>query len=232
MIDNTGFISLHRTLQSHWIWRDPNKLKWWLDILLTVNFKPAKVNLGNELYDCKRGQALMSILSWADRWKVSKDTARNFLKLLEKENMIECVSIGKSTRLTVCNYDTYQTSLHVKKQTAVRAPSDNSLQYNNDNNDNKKSIDVSELDKAFKLFLDMRVKTKKPATDRAIELLIAKLEKLAPGNEQLKIQIVEQSTLNNWQDVFPLKQLAVTNNQQTGNPDNVKYAPAPKKQTN
>lgn len=133
MSDNTGFISIHRALQSHWIWQDANKLKWWLDILLTVNHTPCDVIIGNEIFTCERGQSLLSILSWAERWKVSKDTARNFLKLLEKQHMVECVSIGKSTRLTVCKYDDYQTRLHVKQTHSVRTLATN----NNDNNENK-----------------------------------------------------------------------------------------------
>ena len=42
-----------------------------------------------------------------------KDSARNFLKLLEKDGMILHESLSKSTRITVCNYDTYQSDLHV-----------------------------------------------------------------------------------------------------------------------
>jgi hypothetical protein len=49
---------------------------------------------------------------WAERWDCNKDTARNFLKLLEKDNMILHENISKSTRITVCNYELYQGSLH------------------------------------------------------------------------------------------------------------------------
>lgn len=143
MADTIGWISLHRALQDHWIWKDANKFKWWVDILFTVNNSDAKVNLGFEVYDCKRGQSLLSIQSWATRWNVSKDTARNFLRLLEKEKMIECVSIGKSTRLTVCKYDEYQSGLHVKQTASKRqanATPTQTIMINNDNNDNKKSV--------------------------------------------------------------------------------------------
>lgn len=116
MIDNTGFVFIHRTLQDHWVWQDSNKLKWWLDILLTVNTEDKKIQLGKEFFICKRGQSLLSIESWAKRWKTSKDTARNFLVLLEKDAMVLRVSVGKSTRLTVCNYDTYQVDIRVKSK--------------------------------------------------------------------------------------------------------------------
>ena len=46
---NNGWIQLHRTIHKHWIWKDANKLKWWLDILLTVNHVDAKNLIGSQL---------------------------------------------------------------------------------------------------------------------------------------------------------------------------------------
>lgn len=64
----------------------------------------------------------------------------------------------------------------------------------------------SEFENALDAFLEMRRKIKKPATPRAIELILLELQKLAPNNNDLKISILEQSTRNNWQDVFQLKE--------------------------
>lgn len=63
----------------------------------------------------------------------------------------------------------------------------------------------TELQKAFDAYLEMRKKIKKPATDRAIELVKKKVNRLAPGNVQLAIDILNQSILNGWQDVYELK---------------------------
>lgn len=60
------------------------------------------------------------------------------------------------------------------------------------------------LDKAFNDFLSMRNKIKKPMTDRAIELAIKKLDKMTLNNNT-KIEILEQSIMNSWQDLYPLK---------------------------
>ena len=54
----------------------------------------------------------------------------------------------------------------------------------------------------------MRKELKKPMTEKAIELLKTRLEKLAPKDEQTQIEILEQSIMNNWQGVFPLKNSA------------------------
>lgn len=161
---NDGWIRLHRQIQNHWLWKDPVKLQWWIDILITVNHSPAKVNIGNELIDCNRGESVMSLLSWASRWKVSKDTARNFLKLLEKDNMIVMKSYTKTTRITVCKYDSYQTTLHDEQTITERSPNaDQTLTHTNNKNKNnnkekKDTIIISEdkpSDSSYKLCMEI-----------------------------------------------------------------------------
>jgi hypothetical protein len=103
-----GWIKISREIPNHWIWKDAIKLKWWLDMLITVNFKDNKTLIGNQLFECKRGQSIMSLQSWADRWVVDKNKVRNFFVLLEKDGMILHENLSKTTRITICNYDTYQ----------------------------------------------------------------------------------------------------------------------------
>jgi hypothetical protein len=112
---NTGFIALHRSIQEHWVWEDPLKLKWWLDIIMTVNHTDAKVNIGFKLMDCKRGQSLNSLQTWAKRWRVDVSTVRRFLKLLQNDQMIITENVLKTTRITVCNYDGYNNGRQVKQ---------------------------------------------------------------------------------------------------------------------
>lgn len=148
-----GWIKLHRGITEHWIWRDPIKLKWWLDILIVANHSSNKVNIGMDLFDCERGQTVMSLKNWATRWGVSRDTVRNFLVLLEKDGMISHENLGKSTRITICNYNTYQLNLHneqttVEQQAADKRPTSdtnkNDKKEKNVNNDNKNDLDSSE----------------------------------------------------------------------------------------
>lgn len=131
-----GWIKIHRGISSHWIWKDSDKLKWWLDILLQVNHAPNKVNIGNQLFECGRGQSVMSLGTWANRWGVSKDKARNFLVLLEKDGMISHESLGKTTRITVCNYGNYQDGLHDSQTQDQRPNNDSQTPSHTNNNDN------------------------------------------------------------------------------------------------
>ena len=78
------------------------------------------INIGYDLYDCKRGQSIQSLKTWGYNWNVSKDTVRNFFKLLEKDRMIILENLKKTTRLTVCNYDSYQLSLHDEQTQSKR----------------------------------------------------------------------------------------------------------------
>ena len=58
--------------------------------------------------------------------------------------------------------------------------------------------------KTWKDFIEMRVKIRKPMTVRAGELLIMDLNKLS-NDENIQIAILNQSIMNSWQGVFPLK---------------------------
>lgn len=142
----SGWVKVFRSIRKHWIWQDPVKFQWWIDILLEVNHAGKKVNIGYDLFDCEKGQSIMSLQNWAKQWNVSKDTARNFLKLLAKDNMINIENLKKTTRITVCNYDTYQVTLHddqtqgKRKANAKQTPSDPNKNVKNDKNKRIKEI--------------------------------------------------------------------------------------------
>ena len=62
-----------------------------------------------------------------------------------------------------------------------------------------------ELLEALEGFVEMRKRIKAPLTERALSLLLSKLDSLAQ-DEATKIAIVNQSVENSWRGVFPLKQ--------------------------
>ena len=61
------------------------------------------------------------------------------------------------------------------------------------------------LTEALYEFEEMRKSIKKPMTDAARKRLIRELQKLAGENVQLMIKILDQSILNSWAGVYPLK---------------------------
>lgn len=145
---NSGWISIYRRIREHWIWQDPVKFKWWIDILLTVNHEDKKVNIGMRLIECKRGQAVMSLRNWADRWKVSRDSTRNFLELLKKDGMITTENLINTTRITVCNYDDYQGGLRTSQTQTERQPNASQTLADTNNNFNNSNKGNKEIDKS------------------------------------------------------------------------------------
>lgn len=68
------------------------------------------------------------------------------------------------------------------------------------------------LDQAFVDYVEMRKQLKKPMTEKAIDLAIKKLNALSTPplsdnmNNDMAIKILEQSVLNSWLGLFPLKE--------------------------
>lgn len=69
-----------------------------------------------------------------------------------------------------------------------------------------------DLQQALVEFVKMRKLIKKPLTDRALRLILSKLDTLA-SNDGAKISILNQSIVNNWQGVFPLKDYSGSSSQ-------------------
>ena len=62
-----------------------------------------------------------------------------------------------------------------------------------------------QLNSTFLDFIKMRKKIKAPMTERAITLMVNKIDRLAGTDSVLAIDILEQSIMNGWKDVYPLK---------------------------
>lgn len=111
-----GWIKMHRKIIDHWIWTDSKRLKWWLDLLLLTNHSDKKVMLGGKIVVLKRGSFHTSELKLSERWSVSRNTVRNYLNALEKDNMITTKKTKNGTTIIVHNYDVYQGKEETKKQ--------------------------------------------------------------------------------------------------------------------
>jgi hypothetical protein len=65
--------------------------------------------------------------------------------------------------------------------------------------------ETKNLIEALQGFVKMRSAIKKPMTDRAFEMLLRKLDKLAKTDDA-KITLLDQSIFNGWQDIYPPKE--------------------------
>ena len=65
-------------------------------------------------------------------------------------------------------------------------------------------VEDEEIKNSIYEFIKMRKLIKKPMTDRALTMLINKLEKLS-SDKDIQIKILERSILKNWTDIYELK---------------------------
>lgn len=151
-----GWIKLYRSITSHWLWEDPNKLKWWLTLLIEVNHTPQKFPLGYKVIDIKRGQSCKSLRTWANLFGTGVKSVSSFFKMLQSDGMIMTEVIGKgkqsTTLVTVCNYDTYQSKKVEEETQGKRKGNAKETQgkrkvptNNNDKNDKNDKNDNKEL---------------------------------------------------------------------------------------
>lgn len=150
-MENNGWIKIHRQIQKHWIWDNPDYLKAWIAILITVNHEDNKVLIHGELFNCGRGESLLSLANWAKTfgkgWSIQR--TRTFFNLLEKDKMVNTEGCRKTTRLKVCNYESYQEVQQANnRQKTDKQQADNKqiTTNKNDKNDKKNNIDIQQAE--------------------------------------------------------------------------------------
>ena len=109
---NEGWIKLHRKIRENPLWQENrsfSKAEAWIDILMEARHsdEPAKVLIGSHIIECGRGQIIKSLDTLASRWGWNKSKVRRFLDLLNRLEQIRHENVTKTTRITICNYDTY-----------------------------------------------------------------------------------------------------------------------------
>lgn len=91
------------------MWSDPLRLKAWIDILLSANYKDKEWFKNGQMVKVRRGQYVTSIRKLALEWKCSRDTVRRILKQFDDLDMIRHeVRPGKYTLITVVKYGDFQ----------------------------------------------------------------------------------------------------------------------------
>ena len=150
-MENNGWIKIHRQIIKHWIWDNPDYLKAWIAILITVNHEDNKVLIHGELFNCGRGESLLSLANWAKTfgkgWTIQR--TRTFFNLLEKDKMVNTEGCRKTTRLKVCNYESYQEVQQANnRRTTDKQQADNKqiTTNKNDKNDKKNNIDIQQAE--------------------------------------------------------------------------------------
>lgn len=224
-----GWMPIYRKLQENHLWEDKPFAKGqaWIDLLLLANHTDNKFVLGNELMTVEAGSFVTSVEKLKHRWGWSNTKVINFLKLLENDGMIVKKSDTKKTVITIVNYGDYavyeKTKTMPKRyendtETIRKHTNNNENNYNNENNEKKKrkkeasydeilsSVADDGLRDLYVEYIKMRKMIKSPMTDRALTMLIKKVNELEPTSIDRQKQLIETAIMNNWKSVYPLKE--------------------------
>ena len=106
----SGWILISRAIKGHWIWKDPERLKWWIDLIITANFEPSTEFVSGQNLFCGRGQLITTQSGLSRQWKADYHIIHRFLRKLEGDGMIRIEGNTHWTRITIVNYDEYQLS--------------------------------------------------------------------------------------------------------------------------
>lgn len=219
------YIKLYRKmLDNPVIFKDNDHLAMWIHLLLTVNWGEADVMFDGKRITLKPGQNIYGRKRLSEELHISESKCERILTLFKSEQQIEQQTSSKNRLITILNWSSYQKSEQQNEQqtdnkwtTSEQQVDTKEEEKKNKKNKNKKintkdigvfaqySGDNLPLLTALNDFEAMRKATKRPMTERAKELLVAKLSKM-PGDP---IDILNQSIVKNWSDVYPLKESRV-----------------------
>ena len=220
MADNNGWIKLHRKIIDSAVFENPKILKLWIWCLCKASHKGYESMVGNQIVVLQEGQFIFGRKKASSELKIKESMVYKYIKLLEKLEMINIKSNNKFSIITIEKWAFYQFDNDEEQQQKEQQRNNKGTTKEQQRNTNKnvknvknvKEIiysDVPELNETIIAFIDYRKSIKKPMSDRAITLLLGKLNKMS-NSVQEQIEILNQSILNGWQGIFPLKNDSVT----------------------
>lgn len=207
-----GWIKLYRKLIENPVFLKPELLQLFIYCLLKANRETQRIIFNGQEIEIKSGQFITGRHVMAKDLKQKSKTTYNRLQILKNIGILDIKTTNKFSLVTVRNYELYQ-SKETKKdskkdnqRTTRGQPEDTNKNDKNDKNEKNIYIGLSEnMKNAINDFIEMRKKIRKPMTERAIQIMLKKLDGLAK-DETTKIAILEQSTERGWLSVFPLKE--------------------------
>jgi len=207
-----GWIKLHRKIINSTVFDNEKLLKVWIWCLLKATHDEYEQLVGRQIVNLQKGQFVTGRNAASKELKMTPSTTWDYLKVLERNQNIDIKSNNKYSIVTIVNWELYQSENEISDNKSTT----NQQQINtNKNIKNNKNISIysifdsysdnADLRQALRDYSIMRNKIKAPLTERAVTLLLNKLDTLA-STEDLKIKLLENATLSNWKSVYPLKE--------------------------
>jgi DNA-binding transcriptional ArsR family regulator len=128
--------------------------------------------------------------------KISQYPLDKNVKTLLTKKSIPIDEKVKENNTSINNINKNNTRVNIKKVSKKEESFDDIIDNSVENEDVKKELYE---------FIKMRKLIKRPLTNRALEMIINKLNTLSK-DEKEQIKILDQSIINNWQNIYPIKE--------------------------
>ena len=105
-----GWFKLHRAINKHWIYKDAEYLKVWIEMLVRARYSPDPSTdiIEGQLITLNYSEFIYGRNKWSERLGISEQRLRTLMKKLLKDKMIEVVShYNKFTVYRIVNYQNY-----------------------------------------------------------------------------------------------------------------------------
>ncbi|WP_195212701.1 DnaD domain-containing protein [Staphylococcus epidermidis] len=206
----TGWISLHRSIQKHWLFEEKRKFsrfEAWIDILMMVNHTDNKIMHDGDLITVKRGQRITSLRQLGERWSWSITKVDKYLKILESDGMLDVKKDTKKTVLTVVNYDDYQDEDLKKRrrndsektekkhrsntEKTQKKTNNNDNKENNENNDDNDVVVGDDFASIYNLYQENIEQVPSPITTEKLT------QDIDHYGKELVVYAIKKAALNN-----------------------------------
>lgn len=206
----TGWISLHRSIQKHWLFEEKRKFsrfEAWIDILMMVNHTDNKIMHDGDLITVKRGQRITSLRQLGERWSWSITKVDKYLKILESDGMLDVKKDTKKTVLTVVNYDDYQDEDLKKRrrndsektekkhrsntEKTQKKTNNNDNKENNENNDDNDVVVGDDFASIYNLYQENIEQVPSPITTEKL------IQDIDHYGKELVVYAIKKAALNN-----------------------------------
>lgn len=165
---------------------------------------------------------------------------REHVEMKKEYLLINCTPKYKNVVINSINVDRNSVNVSRNTQRRVEKSKEENIYIGESDKKPKKDTEYFEdkdLNHSFNEFVEFRKNIKKPMTNKAISLAINKLKKLSSiGNGNIDINkaidIINQSILKNWSDLYPISKNKVINSNNFSQRDNDLDAIANKKMMN
>lgn len=211
MSDNNGWIKLYRKVWDNpVVTKDCESFVVWVYLLTNATHKETDVWFGGNKITLKPGQLITGRKKIALDTGISESKVRRILETFKIDQQISQQTSNKNRLITIVNWDKYQQiDQQIDQQLTNNRPTTDQQPTTNKNNKEYKECkevfsDTPKLNEAIISFVDYRKSIHRPMTDNAIRLLVKNLNSMSTSVDE-QIDILNQSIMNGWQSILPLK---------------------------